>query len=191
MNFFLAAMVFVSLSLLAGGCGGGEPVRKGPPDPNVFQPFGQLGNLTPGVSRVFNVKALLGPPENTEFTMQGMVRMDDGTPRMFGGHKLLQYESKGLGFIITRDNLDQADPVITNIYIEALYKGRSTNGLYMGMPKEEALAICRRDYHEKGNEDEKYYFTPAPGVEDSFIVLFEDGMLNRITMRPHGLTATN
>ena len=50
-----------------------------------------------------------------------------------GGNKVLQYTNLGLRFLIAAENVKEADPVIVAASVVAPYKGRSPNGLHIGM----------------------------------------------------------
>jgi hypothetical protein len=49
-------------------------------------------------------------------------------------------------FFLAKEIKEGADPVVQEIHVRAPYDGVSPNGLYIGMPSKEALAIQERDY---------------------------------------------
>ena len=119
-----------------------------------FVPFSHVDEFYPQITRVSEVIKALGNPEDTEITK---IRYVSGI--RLGGDKILWYLSKGLKFIIEESELVKEDPVIDTIHITSLYRGKSPNGLYIGMPKSMALKICNQDYQSSTKLENSRIFT--------------------------------
>jgi len=168
-------LAFLYIAILFVCCPSTQAEQKNQGDDKTFVPFSHIYNIVPGESRISAVVKILGEPQHVEITETWEVAGVRG-----GGDKKLQYTNLGLFFLISVKHIKQADPVIDAAWAEAPFKGKSPNGLYIGMSRKEALEICRRDYHQTQDLGNSLYFAEKPGGESDFQVWFEDQKLMRM-----------
>lgn len=63
-----------------------------------------------------------------------------------GGVHHWHYETLGLKFFVAHERARDRDPLVSSVDVRAPFAGRTPNGLYLGMPEAEAMAILERDY---------------------------------------------
>lgn len=63
-----------------------------------------------------------------------------------GGVLRWRYPKLGLEFSVAPEHALERDPPVGTVVARAPFNGRTPNGLYLGMPAAEALAIIERDY---------------------------------------------
>jgi hypothetical protein len=143
---------------------GGRPKKS-----VLFHGFSHVDEFYPQKTRVSEVIDALGEPEDSEITK---VKYVSGI--RVGGNKILWYPTKGLMFIIVESDLVRDNPLIDSIHITALYRGKSPNGLYIGMPKSTALKICNREYQLSLKLATSYLFA-LKGNSKSIFQLWFDG----------------
>jgi hypothetical protein len=142
---------------------------------DIFVPFEHISGINPGEAHLSDVIKLFGEPQQVKITEKSEV-----ADIKLGGVKLIKYNNLGLTFLIAPERIDDADPIIDSVYAEVPYPGRSPNGIYLGMPREDALEICRRDYHQTEDLGSSIYFAKKAGGESDFQVWFVDDTLIRI-----------
>jgi hypothetical protein len=145
----------------------------------AFEPFKHIGGVVPGVTRRSAVIAAFGEPEKTEITPKEKL-----AGKEFGGDTWLEYGSQGVSVLIVKENVGQADPVIDSIMVEAPYAGQSPNGLSIGMPWKNALAILKRDYHLDSDLDGSMNFAEKAGGKPDLQVWFAGDKLTRVKLFP-------
>ncbi len=163
----------IAILMFSGACAqADQESREGEGE---IQPFRHIYNIVPGESRQSAALKMLGDPRRVEITEIWEVAGVKG-----GGNKKLHYTDRGIFLLISSKNIDEPDPVIDAVWVEAPFKGRSANGLYLGMPRDEALRICRRDYHETDDLKESFLFARRPGEDSDFQIWFKNGKLMRM-----------
>lgn len=95
-----------------------------------------------------------------------------------GGNRILHYRAKGISLLLT----DDADAVVESLYVEAPFRGRSENGLYLEMKKTDALAIVQRDYHITMDTGESILVAKDPDHTDSLQLWLSGDVLSRIKL---------
>ncbi|MBX3603972.1 MAG: hypothetical protein KF788_01805 [Piscinibacter sp.] len=114
-----------------------EDARNGP----VFPFIGADGLGLPRLRRA-NVESLWGSPESV--TTSSAAR-----PGKRGALQL-RYASLGLRFEVGPDEADDVDPRLGYVVVELPSRGRTPQGLYLGMPEQEALPIIEAVYRGRG-----------------------------------------
>ena len=64
-----------------------------------------------------------------------------------------QYPSKGLRFQVNWENRDDKNPLVGWLQLDLPFDGRTPQGLYLGMPQAEAMAIVQRYYRVRSRLD--------------------------------------
>lgn len=135
--------------LLAGClCGSAIAAPRTPEAAPVYPEPGGQGPVLPfigadglGQQRVTrsDVVARLGPAEAGD----GVERSG---PTQRGGPRDLRYPSRGLHFEVNADDRTDKDPLVGWLQVELPFDGRTPQGLYLGMPKAQAMAIVEQHY---------------------------------------------
>lgn len=133
---------------------------------NQIIPFDHINGIKPGFTKYSDVLKLFGRPSNSIYTQEGI--------------KIINYLEMGLTIIIDEKN-DATDPAVDSLYVDSSFDGKSPNGLYIGMPKDEALRVCDNDYFAKGDYGESKTYSRLKDSYDSFQVWFRENKL--ITMK--------
>ncbi|MEW5725851.1 MAG: hypothetical protein AB1896_22260, partial [Thermodesulfobacteriota bacterium] len=138
---------------------------------SAIVPFQHVDGLVPGRTTYQDVVEMMGPPEERQDVETGFI---------------LRYPSRGFFFIVDlRSQPGTDNPVIDSVYVEAPYRGRSPEGLYIGQPEQEALAVLDRHFHLDMRVSEGcYYYSEKPGLRSDFTVWFENGILVRMKLWP-------
>ena len=144
-----------------------------------FIPFKHINGIIPGVSKISEAIKVLGEPTGIEFTETWEVSNVKG-----GGNKKFEFREHGIFIIVSKPNVAEKTQIVDSIFAEAPYHGRSPNGLYIGMPKKEALEICRRDYIEKLDLENSIFFAQEPEGDDDLQLWFEEEKLIRVKLYP-------
>lgn len=130
----------------------------------IIIPFDRVDRIAPGRTRASEVVAAYGKARKVK---------REGTTEIHS------YPSRGMTLIYDRTR-PAADPIVDGIYVESPWAGRSPNGLRLGMPRDEALAICRRDYVQKLDLGTSFYFASTAGGDSKFQLWFEGDRLIRM-----------
>ena len=77
-----------------------------------------------------------------------------------------------------------SDSVVEGVYVEAPFKGKSENGLHIGMSRKDALSVCDRDYCRTMDTGRSYFFALKKGGYDPFQIWFENDQLIRMKLFP-------
>lgn len=98
----------------------------------------------------------------------------------YGEDKVVGYTDRGLFAIIDRENINDANPIIDEIYVEFPFDAVSKEGLYIGMNESEAKVILERNFYRKYKEDGAWEYSIDKAQEVNFEVSFEDNKLIRM-----------
>lgn len=151
------------------------PVADAQPAAYQIVAFKHVMSVEPGHTRYAEAIKLLGRPEKAETTKEG-----EAAGVKVGGVRVLSYPSRGIFFIISEEGSGPADPVVEGIYVEPPFKGKTPNGLYLGMPKKEALEICDRDYYRTTDLGSSCFFATERDGDSRFQLWFTDGGVSRM-----------
>lgn len=146
-----------------------------PPAAYQIVAFKHILSVEPGHTTYAEAIRLLGRPEKAE-----MSKEEEVAGGKVGGTKIVSYPSRGIFFIIAREDSDSADPVISGIYVESPFRGMTPNGLRLGMPKKKALEICDRDYFRTTDLGSSCFFATERGGDSRFQLWFTRGRLSRM-----------
>ncbi|MBI2286794.1 MAG: hypothetical protein HYU79_05040 [Nitrosomonadales bacterium] len=141
--------------------------------PDIIKPFHSINGIMPGLTKYSEAEAKLGTPDEIEVPKKLEVAGIE-----VGGNRIVHYRAKGISLLLT----DNADAIVEGIYVEAPYRGRSENGLYLGMKKIDALAIVQRDYHITMDLGESILVAKDPDHTDSFQLWFTADVLSRVKL---------
>lgn len=153
-------------------------------------PFKHIVSIEPGRTKYSAVLKQLGKPEQVEVsTFQAdqklLDRVDDHRTRQMlergVSWTILSYPTRGIRVIVPSSS---SDSVVDSIYVEAPFKGRSENGLHLGMSKKDALSVCDRDYFRTMDLGSSYFFALKKGGNDPFQIWFENDQLIRMKLFP-------
>jgi hypothetical protein len=136
---------------------------------NQIIPFEHINGIKPRYTKYSDVLKLFGRPSNSIYTQDNI--------------KLINYIEMGLTIIIDEKN-DATDPIVDSLFVEYPFDGKSINGLFIGMPQEEALKICSRYYFKKGDYGDSQTFSKLKDSYDSFQLWFNDDILIRMKLFP-------
>ena len=164
--FCLALAAFV----VAVGCSREETDRR---QPDIIKPFHSINGIMPGLTKYSDAQSQLGPPDEIEVPKEREV-----AGIMVGGNRIVHYRAKGLSLLLT----DNGDAIVEGIYVEAPYRGRSENGLHLGMKKIDALAIVQRDYYITMDLGESILVAKDPAQTDSLQLWFTADVLSRVKL---------
>lgn len=95
---------------------------------DAIVPFHSINGLIPGISKYSEVTGRYGSAEE-----------ETGS----SGNRIVHYRNEGISLLLTTE----AEPIVEAIYVEPPYKGRTQNGLFLGMKEVDAVPIIRRDYY--------------------------------------------
>jgi hypothetical protein len=132
-------------------------------------------SVEPGHTRYAEAIRLLGRPEKAETTKE-----EEVAGVKVGGNRVVSYPSRGIFFIVSGVEAGLAGSVIDGIYVEPPFKGKTPNGLYLGMPKKEALEICDRDYYRTTDLGSSCFFATERDGDSRFQLWFTDGRVSRM-----------
>lgn len=85
------------------------------------------------------VAAAWGPADEVD-------RRPPGRAAGAGGVERWHYPKRGLAFSVDLERGHDRDPEVGWLTVKAPFNGRTPNGLYLGMPAADAMAIIERDY---------------------------------------------
>jgi hypothetical protein len=150
-------------------------VADSQPTAHEIVAFKHVMSIEPGHTKYAEAIKLLGQPEKAETTKEREV-----AGVKIGGTQILSYPSRGIFFIISEEGQGPAGPVIDGIYVESPFRGKTPNGLHLGMPKKEALEICDRDYFRTTDLGDSCYFATTRDGDSRFQLWFTDGRVSRM-----------
>ena len=156
-----------SLGLFAAPTEPAQPNTK----PQGVIPFHSIEGIIPGLTRYSAIKRIYGEPKDIEVSKVEVV-----AGVKVGGTRVIHYRRMGISFVLESG----VDPTVDAIYVEAPYKGRTPNGLFLGMEKGDALKIIERDYFISQDLGESLLVARSEKHSDSFQVWFADGRLIRM-----------
>lgn len=137
--------------------------------------FKHVMSVEPGHTTYREAIKLLGRPE------KAAVSKGEGAAGVkAGGAEIVSYPSRGIFFLISGEAAGSADPLVEGIYVESPFRGRTPNGLRLGMTKKEALEICDRDYFRTTDLDSTCFFATERDGDSRFQLWFTDGRLSRM-----------
>lgn len=137
--------------------------------------FKHIVSIEPGHTKYSEAIKLLGQPEKSETSEEREV-----AGIKVGGTKTVSYPGRGIFFIISKEQVRSADPVIDGIFVESPFKGKTPNGLHLGMQKKDALDICDRDYFRTTDLGGSCYFATERDGDSRFQLWFTDGRVSRM-----------
>jgi hypothetical protein len=140
---------------------------------NTIVPFHSVNGFMPGLTRYSDVARLYGPPEEIEVPKEKVV-----AGITTGGNRIIHYRTRGISFLLT----SESDAIVEAIYVEPPYDGRTSNGLFLGMKKSDAIRIIERDYHISLDLGESLLIAKSPNHTNNFQVWFGGGMLTRMKL---------
>jgi hypothetical protein len=132
-----------------------------PESRNIFVPFDNVNGLRPGHSTESDIKPILGPPQSIE-------KLSGRDFRVF------KYPREGISV-----GVNETD-IIDFIYVETPYDGKTPEGLYIGMPEQQAKAILKLSFVQGMSES---FYSKIGRVEETrngFQVWFEGNKLIRM-----------
>ena len=146
-----------------------------PPTAYEIVAFKHVMSIEPGHTKYAEAIKWLGQPEKAETTKE-----EEVAGVKVGGVRILSYPSRGIFLIISEEGSGPADPVIEGIYVESPFKGKTPNGLHLGMPKKEALEICDRDYFRTTDLGSSCFFATERNGDSRFQLWFTDDRVSRM-----------
>lgn len=122
-----------------------RPLQSSPNDMYTQRALTVLG-MSKETTRYDELVEILGIPEKVEITKEEVFEtLLSKIP--LGGNKVLKYPSRGMRMVIAKKNRDVPNPPIDSITCLLPFNGVVSNGLSLGMSREEATLICLRDFH--------------------------------------------
>lgn len=152
-------------------------------------PFKHIVSIEPGRTTYSAVVKQLGEPERVTTktvaideraasvidvrTLRDLERLPSMT--------ILSYPSRGIKVLVPSTS---SDSVVDSIWVEAPFKGKSENGLHIGMSQKDALSVCERDYYRTLEAGSSCFFALKKGGYDPFQIWFENDRLIRMKLFP-------
>jgi hypothetical protein len=175
-----AGVPFLGVLLLLGGApspASGQADGNGP----ALVPFRHAMGIVPGYTRRSEAQRILGEPDRVQFR-----RPTEGNVVDSPGAKFLMYPRKGITLEIAWEKRDQDDPVIEAVLLDRRFRVASATGLSVGMPQNQALAICQRHYYidpliSFGNT---FMVAEKKGDTPALTLSFADGVLVQMRLDP-------
>lgn len=169
---------------------------------HVIVPFAHVDNIMPGVTTRSQIENRLGSPDRVETRQEPTLaevlppdtrigqRLHDKVVEIWNDspptpYQILYFGSQGLQFFCRVPSERVSDPVIETICVEAPYSGKSPNGLFLGMERETAIQIIKRDYYidpELSIEGNVLSIAREKDAETSFQVWFSACKLTRMRL---------
>ena len=142
--------------------------------------FKSISGIEPGVTTMEECRKILGDPDYIE---QGP------DTYLFGireaGNKLVYYSRFGL--MIMAYNNDTENGIVNGILAEAPFDGKTSKGIYIGMPQEELMQIMNENYVMKMNLETSFSYSENEQANDNLQIWLEGGRLSKIKI--YGPTA--
>ncbi|HSD09306.1 hypothetical protein [Flavobacterium sp.] len=141
---------------------------------NTIVLFDNVNDIYPGETSLNEVKAIMGEPD---FIDQTKIEVYNG--HISGGDKLVKYLKNGIMLIFEREDVNMS--VVDAVLVEKGFDGISEEGIYLGMTKENCLAILNKKYFlEDDMGGESMFYSEKEGAEGDLQIWFKNGKLDKL-----------
>lgn len=142
---------------------------------NTIELFNNINGIIPGLTKMEEIRENFGNPDIIETRKREKVG-DIET----GGNKIVKYTNIGMTLVFDSNEID--NEAVGSIFVESPFNGKSKEGVYLGMTKNECLEILNRNYVQGDNYGDFYFYARNKNAEDNLQIWFENDLLIRIKM---------